>query len=272
MGNGYRDVFMNIAAQREYFTNIRFQNYISGRCLGYQGCDLYTTWIMLGYAIESQLKAGLAELEYTGVVFTTNQRKIIRSSHDLVELFNLCREKNLFLDVNVSYDFLKSSTLFLAMRYPSQQESSFRNIFNDHPCGFITTIHRICPYDDFILQLENSLYELYQDKKYSLFYQAFRNFRSSMGKNFFHSNAFAFVKYPKYLHFLNNSDIDERGVIEIITADPEKLWRNDAHGIFTPFNYRMNCLEKCCCEKFKLSDPEITYNEDGSIKSFKLTT
>ena len=105
---------MNKSKQREQYCLVRYYYYHAGRLLHLIG-NFHSAGIMLGYAVETTMKAGLME------VLTEEQQKknqILNRSHDVRKIFAKCVRIGLFSDVRVSNDFLEHINNNF-QRYPS---------------------------------------------------------------------------------------------------------------------------------------------------------
>ncbi len=125
--------------ERINFNGLRTDYYISGRMLFLH--NQYSTGaIMFGYAIESFFKQTLLEFG--------NKNKKLQHSHNLKILFQSCKDKGAFEDVEVPIDFIDFSNSVFQMRYPiTQIKEALKTYDRDNVLGFEKT-YLFC-YDDY---------------------------------------------------------------------------------------------------------------------------
>jgi hypothetical protein len=182
------------------FELLRSEYYEAGRNLFFSS-QFSSAGIMLGYAIETHIKAGLLKLKTVQELDNVRDSKNTRilHSHCISDLFKTAQSLNLFKNVNVSDDFLNYVDDHF-QRYPSeilkmQKSASMKSriVFSGGSM--------IMYYDDFILQLDDEIISLTQDPLLSIGYRA----AFSISYCFFHCNGAAFNRKEKYLEILKKS-------------------------------------------------------------------
>lgn len=185
--------------QREQYRLIRYDYYHAGRLLHLIG-NFHGAGIMLGYAVETTMKAGLME------VLTEEQQKknrILNHAHDVRKIFAECRRYGLFTDVGVSEDFLKHINNYF-QRYPSQQ----RKVLNeaDKQNRVIgNSIDWVYYYDDLIVRLDHHLFKRTSDPSISIIYHAIRTLETRYARDILRGNAFALLKFEEYAQWISQN-------------------------------------------------------------------
>ena len=183
---------MTNSERRSKYRNIRYEYYHCGRSLMFEG-NFLAGGIMLGYAVETTLKAGLLE-----VLNKEEQKKdkILRKSHDIVKILNECRKYRIFMEIEVSRDFLEHINNNF-QRYPSQMyeifiKASERNIvLGNSP-------DNVYYYDDLIVQLDTYLLEFTSDPAISMIYFAYRTLETKYAHDLLRKNAFALNLFNEF--------------------------------------------------------------------------
>lgn len=178
--------------QREHYRLIRYDYYQAGRILHLMG-NFHGAGIMLGYTVETEMKAGLME-----VLSEEDQKKnrILNSSHDVIKIFNECRKYRLFSDIQVSDDFLEHVNYHF-QRYPSQkrktldQASSQKKVIGNSQDW-------IYYYDDLIVQLDCALYKLTSDPYCSIIYLVLQSLETRYSRDILYRNAHALMQFDNF--------------------------------------------------------------------------
>lgn len=181
-----------MASQREKYRLIRYDYYHAGRCLQYMG-NFHSAGIMLGYTIETIMKAALTE-----VMTADEQSKsaILKRSHDVEEIWDECGKHGIFKNVSVSRDFLRHINNNF-QRYPSQMARVFEaSVKEDIVLSNSQT--DINYYDSLIVSLDKALLTLTSDVSSSVIYFAFRTIETRYAKDILHRNAFVLQHYDFY--------------------------------------------------------------------------
>ncbi len=183
---------MNTSAKREQYRSIRFDYYHAGRLLHMVG-NFHGAGIMLGYAIETIMKASLVE-----VLSEDQQRKIknLLYSHDIEKIFAECKRHNIFTRVQVSNEFLEHINNHF-QRYPSQISSALLNADMQNK-SISNSIDWINYYDDFIVQLDYHLFNVTADVANSIIYLAILTLETNTSRDILRENAFALLKFKEY--------------------------------------------------------------------------
>jgi hypothetical protein len=149
---------MNNRQQTIEWTGQRYAYYLAGRTLWF--CNqMETSAIMLAYAIEAHIKHMLSREKKCP--------KKLLYDHDITNLFDKSREFGLFSDVEVSEDLLRFAQDNFHRRYPSQTRETIQNAMGmGHSLGMHVGV--ILAYDDFILQLDQSLWRALNDVRASV--------------------------------------------------------------------------------------------------------
>jgi hypothetical protein len=189
--------------------------------------NFFVAGILLGYAAETTLKAGLAE------VLTPEERMkngILQHNHDIVKVINECNKYGIYKDIAVSNDFLNYLNNNF-QRYPSQmakisEEAKKTNIVLCNSTDYVY----YC--DDFIIQLDCSLRRFTNDNATSMLYFALRTLETKYARDFLYENAFALRHYEEYEVDLNGLRLREdlkKEVIENYNKGYQYYW-NGAIG------------------------------------------
>jgi len=187
---------MEDSKAREKYRLIRYEYYHSGRTLFLSGCFL-SGGILLGYAVETTLKAGLLEvLSEKEKEKQIKNRKGILFQHDINKIFDECVSAGIFREIEVSEDFLEFINNNF-QRYPSQQyeifqKASKRNIVLCNSTDYVYY------YDDLIVQLDNYLLKYTSDHSISMVYFAYRTLETRYAQDLLRENAFALKLFQEF--------------------------------------------------------------------------
>jgi hypothetical protein len=174
---------MNASDLTKEWTQQRYEYYLSGRTLWFHN-QSQPGAIMLGYAVEAHLKHGMNVHKSS---FPPKLFNRLIYKHDIPTLFERSRAAGLFSDVEVSGDLLLFVQDNFHRRYPSQTQETARNArCRGH--FLANTPALIHAYDDFILQLDWSLYRSINDIRASVTLMGAKGVKSLGDRLFFHSN------------------------------------------------------------------------------------
>lgn len=144
---------MNASHLTKAWTQQRYEYYLAGRTLWFHD-QLQPGALMLAYAVEAHLKHNI---NVHRSLFPQKLLKELVYKHAIPTLFERSREAGLFSDVEVSGDLLLFVQDNFHRRYPSQTQQAARNVTSrGHALAMAPDL--IHAYDDFILQLDQSLY------------------------------------------------------------------------------------------------------------------
>jgi len=160
--------------------------------------NFFAGGIMLGYAVETTLKAGLLE-----VLNNEEQKKnkILRKSHDIVKILNECRKYGVFREIEISRDFLEHINNNF-QRYPSQMHDIFRKA-SERNIVLSNSPDNVYYYDDLIVQLDTYLLKYTSDPAISMIYFAYRTLETKYAHDLLRENAFALNLFKKFEQRVN---------------------------------------------------------------------
>ena len=185
--------------QRERYRLVRYDYYHAGRVLHLMG-KFHRACFMLGYTIETTMKAGLME------VLTNDEQKknvILNRSHDIKRIYSECSKYSLFENVKVSDDFLKHIDYHF-QRYPSQmQKASYNASKQNKVIG--NSVDWVYYYDDLIVQLDDYLLSKTSDPMISMIYHAIYTLETKYARDILQENAFAILKFNKYAELVRRN-------------------------------------------------------------------
>jgi hypothetical protein len=185
--------------RREQYRLVRYDYYHAGRVLHLMG-NFHSACIMLGYAVETTMKAGLLE------VFSKDERKnnkILNSSHNIKRIYTECRKHCLFDNVKVSDDFLEHIDYHF-QRYPSQMQKASDNA-SKRNMTICNSVDWLYYYDDLIVQLDEYLLKNTSDPMISIIYHTIRTLETKYARDILLENAFAILKFNKYAEVVRNN-------------------------------------------------------------------
>lgn len=187
-----RGVKLINSKQREHYRLIRYDYYHAGRILHLMG-NFHSAGIMLGYTIETEMKAGLME------VLTEEQQNkngTLTRSHDVRRILDECNKHGLFTNLQVSDGFLEHIHYHF-QRYPSQKRMVIEQASRQNK-AIGNSQDRIHYYDDLIVQLDCALYKLTSDPFISIICLALRSLETRSSRDIFHMNAHALLQFDEY--------------------------------------------------------------------------
>jgi len=242
--------------ERVNFNGLRTNYYVSGRMLFLHN-ELSTGAIMLGYAIESFFKQTLLELG--------NKNQKLQHSHDLKFLFESCKKKGAFNDVQVPNDFIDFSNSVFQMRYPSTQIKEALKAYDRNNVIGLELTYLFC-YDDFFQQLDESLFSLTKDHYSSSILKIFAGINEKQRQYGLYFNSAVLKNYEVYrertkVHFAPNKE-----AIKALNNEADFFWTDgyDYH-IYADLKYYIANRELL---KFKFPG-EVIRDEKGKITHLK---
>jgi hypothetical protein len=198
------------------FTKQRFEYYTSGRTLLLNNANAASLQ-MLGYAIEFQLKQALI---FKVQPLAGRERKLVEHSHDLQELWTMCRDRGLFGSVTVSWDFIEFANDHFERRYPSQIQKKKQQMASNDRISVISA-GTLAPYDDFLIQMDDWFWSTSNCIQFSMGLGAAQRANSFLGWWFFHNNAPAVKRADKYLATLQSCTSLDMKTVELLTKPAE---------------------------------------------------
>ena len=206
--------------QRERYRLIRYDYYHAGRLLHLRG-NFNAAGIMLGYTVETTLKAGLME-----VMPQEKWGSGIFKSHDVRKLFSECLANGLFDDVAVSKGFLEHINNNF-QRHPSQKEKILCET-SKTDIMLANSVDWIYYYDDFVVQLDVHLLNRILDPNISIIYHAIHVLETQPARDILQENAFALLKFDEYTKLLRQNmpdREDHRKQIKVnLNRGPSYYW------------------------------------------------
>ena len=181
--------------QRMKFKELRFEYYVSGRMMWFSD-TMSIASMLLGHSVELHIKQALIEHDSK----LSEDRKVARG-HNLKSLYDMCKKRGIFSDVNVSDDLILYMSDLLNQRYPSQSIKTAKTAAKrGHAIGSSITL--IQAYDDLVIQFDDSLRKKYGDEEMSIGMQASHYINRQQGRAFFHSNMSALRNLKEYSDYL----------------------------------------------------------------------
>jgi hypothetical protein len=202
--------------QQLQFSLIRYEYYIAGRHLFFFAHSRAAR-IMLGYAVECQLKAALLNAG-------SRNHKLLYG-HDIPALHHECLAMGIISGVAVSDDFVRYIDDNLNQRYPSQFLKMLERATSD---GLVvgSSPADILPYDDYILQLDDCIRKLSSEPLSSIGVRGALSAENKESEDFFHSNAAAFSRFDEYLEVVRSFRPESVGVISRLEQGAQAFWRS----------------------------------------------
>jgi len=220
---------MVTSRQREMYRLIRYDYYHAGRLLHLMG-NFQSAGIMLGYTIETTLKAGLME-----AMPEKQWNDPILKSHDVRQIFRKCISLNLFYDVAVSKDFLEHINNNF-QRYPSQKVTIFEHAKKSN-IVIGNSADWVYYYDDLIVQLDQHLLKKTSDHSISIIYHAIRTLETRYARDILRENAFALLQFNEYAALIRQNMPEFEDLKKQIENNLSRgagfYWNPDLHGTIT---------------------------------------
>lgn len=202
---------MDDTFQRQKFTELRFEYYVSGRTLWFSD-TMNIGAMLLGYAVELSLKYALIQAGIT--------HRGLLHGHRAVDLFRKCMELDAIPGVEASEDLLQYVSDMFNQRYPSQViETSAEANARGH--ALVSSLDLILAYDDLMIQIDEALRTKCGDGSVSIGLLAAHFVNRAQGRGFFHCNVAALkntafyreqlrAEYSAYEDAANASGVDEQ--------------------------------------------------------------
>lgn len=220
---------MVTSKQREKYRLIRYDYYHAGRLLHLIG-NFHGAGIMLGYAVETTLKAGLME-----VMPEEEWGNRILQSHDVRRILKKCLSHGLFKDIAVSKDFLEHINNKF-QRYPSQMK---RILEEAHKQSTVlgNSVDWVHYYDDVVVQLDHHLLQRTGDSSISMIFHAMRTLETRYAQDILYENAFALLKFDEYSVLVRQNmpeceDLKQQ-IEDNLSRGPTFYWNPDSPGVVT---------------------------------------
>ena len=185
--------------QREQYRLVRYYYYHAGRVLHLMG-NFHSACIMLGYTVETTMKAGLME------VLADNEQKKnwkLNHGHNIESIYSECRKYGLFDNVGVSGDFLKHIDYHF-QRYPRDIRKTLDNAGKQNKV-IGNSIDWVYYYDDLIVQLDDYLLSRTSDPMISIIYHAIYTLETRYARDILQENAFAILQFNKYAELVRRN-------------------------------------------------------------------
>lgn len=198
----------------EQWTKQKYEYYIAARTL-WENNQMQMAALMYAYAIEAQLKSAF-------MLFPNNcPLSLIRKEHNIAELFQQAKLFDIFVDINVSDDFLVYVQDNFNRRYPSQTNKRLLEAKQEGR-GFALIFNLNHYYDQFIIDLDSSIYRKSQDCRNSMLLLAKRDLDSMCGRYFFMLNPAALSRLDDVILWLTeelddyqNDDFEHNDLVHI---------------------------------------------------------
>ena len=233
------------------FPIIRYEYYVAARTLLFNS-SFAVTGITFGYAIENAIKQGLRGI--SGKLSQKEQR-LLKTSHDLPRLFQICRRYGLFRETQVSEDFFLFANDHFKQRYPSHRKAVY-NACLDSGRQLSFGIDCVFAYDDLICQLEDSLFEVTGDPYNLSGFQAGLDIDGIKGRNFFHCNAAALGRFELFAELVRECPWSDPKTHHLFSNGPDFYWK--AKGLFNWWtNWRAkNAQQPALSFKYSMLRPQ----------------
>lgn len=241
------------ANQQIHFSLIRYEYYIAGRHLFFFAHSRAAR-IMLGYAVECQLKAALLN--------AGSRKHKLLYGHDIPALHQECQEMGIITDVAVSDDFLRYVDDNLNQRYPSQFIKMLEKATSD---GLVVggSPMDILPYDDYILQLDDAIKKLSSEPLASIGIRGALSAENKESEDFFHSNAAANTRFDEYLKIVKSFRPESIGVISRLERGASAFWKSRTFPLSLSGN-PIALAESAPAKNYVYPRQLIVTNQDGT--------
>ena len=189
--------------------------------------NFHSGCIMLGYTVETTMKAGLIEVLSEE---QQNKNRILNHLHDVRKIFNECRKHGIFEDIRVSRDFLEHINNNF-QRYPSQMKKIWEESHKQNTV-LGNSVDWVYYYDDLIVQLDEHLIERTSDPSISIIYHAIRTLETKYARDILRENAFALLKFDKYAALVRQNMPEREDLRKLIENNLSKgavfYWNPDS--------------------------------------------
>lgn len=212
--------------------------------------NFHSAGVMLGYTVETVMKAGLME------VLTEEQRNkngMLKRSHDVRRILYECNKHGLFTDIEVSDDFL-DHIHYHFQRYPSQKRIVFEQASSQNKAvgNSQDWIHY---YDDLIVQLDCALYKLTADPFVSILCLALQSLETRYSRDIFCKNAHALLRFDEYVTVIRQNmpecqDLKNQ-IEENFSKGSNFYWNPDVQEVI-PYETIVAITEKYASSNFQL--------------------
>jgi len=247
--------------QREKYRMVRYDYYHAGRLLHLMG-NFHSGCIMLGYTVETTMKAGLMEVLSEE---QQNENRILNQSHDVRKIFNECRKHGLFEDIWVSRDFLEHINNNF-QRYPSQMKRVAEEAGKQNTV-LGNSVDWVYYYDDLGVQLDEHLLKRTSDPSISIIYHALRVLETKYARDILRENAFALLKFDDYAALVRQNMPEREDLRKTIKDNLSKgatfYWNPDSPGAVTHADM-INVVKRYSVSAFELPKWEVS---NGYIKA-----
>lgn len=240
------------------FNSLRTDFYVSGRML-FLNDQCWSGSVMYGYAIESFLKQALLE--------SGNKRMKLQHSHDLGLLFNECKKRELFLQVQVPQDFIDYASSLFQMRYPSTSKKETLKAMERNNVMSVTKTVLFC-YDELFQQLDEFFFQFTQDAYSSSVLKVFAGINSRDCQYGLYCNYAALKHYNEYKVRIERFFEKNREANAMLAANtPEYFW-GDAklYKIYAGLDHYINNPE---LHQFKFPG-KVIRDKDGLITGWQV--
>lgn len=160
------------------WTDLRYRYYLAGRTLLFNN-QIQSGVLMLGYAVEAHFKHILS--------FALNISKKHSFGHNFFDTYKLLQDNGYFQDVDVSDDLILFVEDNFDRRYPSQTNRTI-NRANARGHAVCMAPDVIINYDEFIIQLDQSLIKKINDPEASILAMGAQQVDCGGSEYFFHNN------------------------------------------------------------------------------------
>ncbi|PWA07259.1 hypothetical protein [Flavobacterium psychrotolerans] len=210
----------------ELFTMLRFENYVTARYIAFT-CGSFNRMAhyLMGMSLELSYKFICMELKKKGIQFSNNEDKLLKNSHDLIKLHELCKSKGRLLKIINYESFLFYANAFYKTRYPEHIKESTK-IASEKFKQISFSAHNIFPFDDLISQIDSDIFDLTNDEKTSIIYVGIFNMNTHPSNSLFHSNGKCYDLIPKYEIFLNSNIPNHVNSMYILKNKRESILRS----------------------------------------------
>lgn len=220
----------------ELWTKQKYDYYVAARTL-WQNNQMQMAALMYAYAIEAQIKSAL-------VMWCSTEKLKGMYDHDIPQLFARAKGYGLFDDVSVSSDFLEFVMDNFERRYPKQTRERLKAI---RPQGraFILICDLDLYYDQFIMDLDASIYKKSNDRRTSMLSLVARNLESLEGRYFFQLNPAALARLDEPVKWLKDELAAYENDPKFTTDYPVHVWaRKRDLGILEQMNHEWLSRDK----------------------------
>ena len=183
------------------FRRRRFDYYVGGRTLHFDGCTGFASDLLLGYCVEAYLKNAMV-LSAKETPLTRGEEKAVSREHCVKRLFKYCQRRGFYDDVDVSDEFLMFIDDNYNIRYPSQEIKKNKELFDRYQA--VVRGGAVLIYDDLIWKLDDSLVKKTNEPELSIGFIGLRHHDSVGFEQFFYCNPFAIHRLELFLSYFKN--------------------------------------------------------------------